>query len=265
MILTQSLSIDHLVELCKGDEVSDPRRNSTWKYVIVYNWASCKFTLNILAKRIMGIKFITHILGAMVLVLVITGCTQGASGEENDSVVAASMEVIITKVADTPQPTASPMPLPTVMAGQALQIYRTMLIIQANAEQIREVAILLDSGAGEANLKESPMMMSLSVSVVSVDDLIKNVQESNSISLPWQRAYFVHQESKEVLGSWMGGEAKASQVIEAMVPVIDDIRRDVIEVEETLVSEFGYDRSELDQERQAVLEVMRQMLGGRDG
>lgn len=44
--------------------------------------------------------------------------------------------------------------------------------------------------------------------------------------------------------------------------VIEDIRRDVGEVEETLVSEYGYDRTELDHERLMVLEVMQQMLGG---
>ena len=46
------------------------------------------------------------------------------------------------------------------------------------------------------------------------------------------------------------------------MPVIEDIRRDVGEVEETLVSEYSYDQAELDQERQALMEVLRQMLGG---
>jgi hypothetical protein len=86
-----------------------------------------------------------------------------------------------------------------------------------------------------------------------VPDLIYN---------PWQRANFAHQETKVVLGSWLKDEANAFQVVEAMDPVIEDLRKNVGELEEALISEYGYDQAELDQERQALMEVMRQRFTG---
>ena len=53
----------------------------------------------------------------------------------------------------------------------------------------------------------------------------------------------------------------ASQAVGELTPVIEDIRQDVSEVEEALVSENGYDRVELNQERLMVFEVMQRMLG----
>ena len=51
--------------------------------------------------------------------------------------------------------------------------------------------------------------MSLSALIISVDDLIKNVQAPDLIYNPWQRANFEHQETKVVLGSWLKDEANA--------------------------------------------------------
>lgn len=65
-----------------------------------------------------------------------------------------------------------------------------------------------------------------------------------------------------VLSSWLKDEADAFQVVEALDPVIEDLRRNVGELEEALISEYGYDQVELDQERQALMEVMRQMFTG---
>lgn len=65
-----------------------------------------------------------------------------------------------------------------------------------------------------------------------------------------------------VLGSWLKDEANAFQVVEAMDPVIEDLRKNVGELEEALISEYGYDQAELDQERQALMEVMRQRFTG---
>ena len=194
--------------------------------------------------------------------MVAAGCTQGIPDVEEVQVTAASTEVSIIEATDIPLSTASPAPLPAVVAGQALQVYRTMLITQVNAEQLLEAAIQIDVGEGGENLQESTVLMSLSASIISIDDLINNVQAPDLIHNPWQRANFAHQETKVVLGSWLRDEANASQVVEAIVPVIEDIRRDVGEVEETLVSEYSYDQAELDQERQALMEVLRQMLGG---
>jgi hypothetical protein len=53
----------------------------------------------------------------------------------------------------------------------------------------------------------------------------------------------------------------ASQAVGELTPLIEDIRQDVSKVEEALVSEYGYDRGELDQERLMVFEVMQRMLG----
>ena len=53
----------------------------------------------------------------------------------------------------------------------------------------------------------------------------------------------------------------ASQAVGELTPVIEDIRQDVSEVEEALVSENGYDRVELNQEHLMVFEVLRRMLG----
>ena len=65
-----------------------------------------------------------------------------------------------------------------------------------------------------------------------------------------------------VLSSWLKDEADAFQVVEALDPVIEDLRRNVGELEEALISEYGYDQVELDQERQALMEVMCQMFTG---
>ena len=53
----------------------------------------------------------------------------------------------------------------------------------------------------------------------------------------------------------------ASQTVGELTPVIEDIRQDASEAEVVLVSECGYDRGGLDQERLMVLEVMQRMLG----
>jgi hypothetical protein len=206
-------------------------------------------------------RVLIYLTGVVVIVLGMIGCTRGALVGEQDSVVETSTMVATIEIVDTSQPTASPTLLPTQVAGQALQVYRTMLIIQANSEQLQATAALVDTQEGELNLKESPMMMSLSVSIVSVDDLITNLQAPNNVLLPWQRALIVHQETKEILSSWLRDATVPSEVIGATMPVIGDIQRDVGEVETTLHSEYGYDRTELERERQAVLEIMRQMLG----
>ena len=137
-----------------------------------------------------------------------------------------------------------------------------MLTTQVNAEQLREAAIQIDIGEGKENLQEDTILMSLSASIISVDDLFKNVQALDKFYNQWQRANFAHQETKVVLGSWLRVEANASEVVEAMVLVIEGIRRIVVEVKETLISEYGYDQTELDQERQALMEDMRLMLNG---
>lgn len=140
-----------------------------------------------------------------------------------------------------------------------------MLIIQANAEQLKEVDKLVEAEAVEMRLIVSPMMMSLSVSIVSINDLFSNVHAPTSKSLLWKRAHFVHQGTEAVLESWLQGEMSASQAVGELTPVIEDIRQDVSEVEEALVSEFDFNRGELDQERLMVLEVMQRMLGGGRG
>lgn len=65
-------------------------------------------------------------------------------------------------------------------------------------------------------------------------------------------------------------EISCTEVVESQQPavshtpiptVIADLRQDVSEVEEALVSEYGYDRGEIDQERLMVLEVMQRMRG----
>ena len=210
----------------------------------------------------MDIEILTYIVGLIVLVMVAAGCTQGKSGVEEGKVTATSTEVSVIEAADISQPTVSPTPLSTVVAGQALQVYKTMLITQVTAEQLREVAIQIDAGEGGENLQESTDLMSLSALIISVDDLIKNVQVPDLIYNPWQRANFAHQETKVVLGSWLKDEANAFQVVEAMDPVIEDLRKNVGELEEALISEYGYDQAELDQERQALMEVMRQRFTG---
>ena len=204
----------------------------------------------------MGIKILTYITGLIILVMVAAGCTQGNSGVEEAQVTATSTEVSVIEVADISQPTVSPTPLSTVVAGQALQVYKTMLLTQVTAEQLREVAIQIDAGEGGENLQESTDLMSLSALIISVDDLIKNVQAPDLIYNPWQRANFAHQETKMVLSSWLKDEADAFQVVEAMDPVIEDLRRNVGELEEALISEYGYDQVELDQERQAFIDKL---------
>ena len=210
----------------------------------------------------MGIKILTYITGLIILVMVAAGCTQGNSGVEEAQVTATSTEVSVIEAADISQPTVSPTPLSTVVAGQALQVYKTMLLTQVTAEQLREVAIQIDAGEGGENLQESTDLMSLSALIISVDDLIKNVQVPDLIYNPLQRANFAHQETKMVLSSWLKDEADAFQVVEAMDPVVEDLRRNVGELEEALISMYGYDQVELDQERQALMDVMHQMFTG---
>ena len=76
----------------------------------------------------MGIKILTYIVGLIVLVMVAAGCTQGKSGVEEVKMTATSTEVSVIEAVDIPQPNASPTPLSTVVAGQALQAYKTMLL-----------------------------------------------------------------------------------------------------------------------------------------
>ena len=121
-----------------------------------------------------------------------------------------------------------------------------MLTTQVNAEQLREAAIQIDIGEGKENLQEDTILMSLSASIISVDDLFKNVQALDKFYNQWQRANFAHQETKVVLSSWLRDEVNASEVVEAIAEVIEGIRRNVVEVEETLISEYGYDQAELD-------------------
>jgi hypothetical protein len=75
--------------------------------------------------------------------MVAAGCTQAKSGVEEVKVTATSTEVSLIEAADIPPPNASPTLLSTVVAGQALQAYKTILLMQVTAEQLREVAIRL--------------------------------------------------------------------------------------------------------------------------
>ena len=43
---------------------------------------------------------------------------------------------------------------------------------------------------GGENLQEAAVLISLSASIISVDDLFKNVQALDNIYSPWQRANF---------------------------------------------------------------------------
>ena len=70
-----------------------------------------------------------------------------------------------------------------------------MLITQVNAEQLREAAIQIDIGEGKENLQEDTILMSLSASIISVDDLFKNVQAPDKFYNQWQRANFAHHQS----------------------------------------------------------------------
>ena len=208
----------------------------------------------------MGFPIKQHIIGAIILLSVVTGCIQGVTDKEEAPVSTIQTEISSTEVVESQQPAVSHTPIPTVIVGQSVQVYRTMLIIQANAEQLKEADKLVEAEAVEMRLIESPMM-SQSVSIVSINDLISNIHAPTSISLPWKRAHFVHQGTEAVLESWLQGEMSASQAVGELTPVIEDIRQDVSEVEEALVSEYGYDRGEIDQERLMVLEVMQRMRG----
>ena len=92
----------------------------------------------------MGFQIKQHIIGAIVVLSVITGCTQGVRDKDEAPVSTRQTEISITEVAESQQPAASHTPLSTVIAGQSLQVYRTMLVIQANAEQLKKTAKLVE-------------------------------------------------------------------------------------------------------------------------
>lgn len=209
-------------------------------------------------------KLLVSLIGMIILGLMVTACTQGEQSGEDDFVTDIPTDVIIDEAPSTPVPASDPTPLPTVISGQALQAYRTMLIIQANTELLREAAIETAASGGEGNLQDSELLRALTLSVVSADELFVQVQAPDGANLLWQRAIFAHQEIKEVLGSWMQGEADALLVVDALAPVILDIQRDVHEMEELLVAEYGFERAALERERQTLVEVMLEMMGGED-
>ena len=209
------------------------------------------------------IKLMVSWIGVVLFGWLMLGCTPGSPELEEVLVTEATMEVITSTPGSIPRPVATATSKPTSVVEQGLQVFRTLLIIQANAEQLQVVARQTVERQGVENLEASSALMRLSASILGVDDLLLNVQPPEGTSLSWQVGNSVQQQMITVLQRWLKGEADASQVVETMDGIIEDISQEVSTVEAILVDELGYDRAGLEQERQGVLEVMQQMFGDR--
>jgi len=209
------------------------------------------------------IKLMVSLIGAVLLGWLVSGCTPASAEVEEALATKATMEVIASTPKDTPRPVATATSKPTSVVEQGLQVFRTLLIIQANAEQLQEVARQALESQGVENLEASTVLMSLSASILSVDDLLLNVQPPEGTRLSWLAGSSVQQEMITVLQRWLKGEIDASQVVEVMDGLIEDISQEVNTVEGLLVDKLGYDYAGLEQERQAVFGVMKQMFRDR--
>jgi len=209
------------------------------------------------------IELMVSLMGIVLLGWLVGGCTPGSAEVEEALATKATMEVIASTPKDTPRPVATATSKPTSVVEQGLQVFRTLLIIQANAEQLQEVARQALESQGVENLEASTVLMSLSASILSVDDLLLNVQPPEGTRLSWLAGSSVQQEMITVLQRWLKGEIDASQVVEVMDGLIEDISQEVNTVEGLLVDKLGYDYAGLEQERQAVFGVMKQMFRDR--
>jgi hypothetical protein len=221
------------------------------------------YAIGSIRKSMVRIKFMISLISLGLLGWLVVGCTPGNPELEEAQVTKATTIMIPSTATGTSIPVVTATPQPTNVAEQGLQVFRTLLIIQANAEQLQEVARQAVENQEAEDLQASTFLIGLSTSILGVNDLLLNVQPPEGTRPSWQVGSSIQQEMITILQRWLEGEAEASQVVEMMDALIKEIDQEVSTVEGILVDELGYDQAALELERQAMLEVMQQMFGGR--
>jgi hypothetical protein len=157
-----------------------------------------------------------------------------------------------TALTDTPSPSATPTPLPDDMREAIMQTYKGMLLVQLNANFLKETASKVNKGE-LGGFESLGAVIAVAALISGTQQAFEVIQPPEILTTDWQQAQKVHEATKDILIRWLDKDIDSGDVLNEIAGPLNEIEAALSSADHELSIRYGIDEAELRSERAAVM------------
>jgi hypothetical protein len=155
----------------------------------------------------------------------------------------------------TATPVPSPTPLPEDLRDEILQSYGNIVLIQAEAEMLEELAIKVREGELEG-FDSFASLLVLAAFMQAMDENLPVVEPIEPLADVWDDMLTVHARSKDLTARWFNEEIESTGVIEELERVLQEADETAARSEQMLIREYGLPEADLEEWRRDTVDEL---------
>jgi hypothetical protein len=167
----------------------------------------------------------------------------------------------------TPAPTSTPTPTPTLTLipissdekELIIQAYKVMLFIQIDSNMLDQTATKIKAGE-LTGLNSFVALITLAAMVNAVDEAIPQTKVPDIISPFWEQALPVQSATKDLVSRWVNKEIDSTVVLEEVAPLLEKIEKTMVNLDQELEFNYGFDAQEMKKARQDAIDSMNEIF-----
>ncbi len=204
--------------------------------------------------------FFRLLLAAALATSTMVACRSTSALQPTASLLPIASELPPVAASISPTANDTPTPVPQEIIETLFQMHGTIVLMQFNAETLAQFAEHAQSGVMPAT--DIPSSLDALDGLVSSADFIAPfISPPDELAGLWETALSVHNNTRDLLHSWMDGSTDPSRVLEGLRYDLPSLQETVTGLEAAMTSTYGVDMRDLVAAREEALAGIRSVFG----